>query len=128
MEWKEHQSDFASKWLAKMIGARRFGFVGDVENVVLRERICTTSDKKTDQQAMAKDGLLLEAALATDQRIVSLDESVRNLFRNAAKTIREITTIVWVNPDKEEENVIAWLENGVPADEKRQLGYVAVTP
>jgi len=127
-EWEKHRSNFSYKWLAQMKARRRIVDVGNVKDDLLRERIDKTSDKEKGRRAMEKDCLLLEAALKSDHRVASLDETVRNLFHHAAKTVREIRSIVWVNPDKEEENVIAWLQNGVPADKKRQLGYVAVTP
>jgi ABC-type iron transport system FetAB ATPase subunit len=80
------------------------------------------SDKQRD--AMAKDILLLEAALATDRRIVSLDENTaRKYYTQAAKTIPKLREIVWVNPDKPEEQPIEWLQAGAPADDFRMLGH-----
>jgi hypothetical protein len=123
VEWKKHASSFSHKWLAQMTGRKRVIYVRDVEDTLLREKICTTSDRKKDQNVMEKDCRLLEAALKTDNLVASLDETVRSLFRHAAQTVREIRSIVWVNPDKEDEMVIDWLKAGAPSDKKRQLGY-----
>jgi hypothetical protein len=81
---------------------------------------------KTDNQReeMTKDILLLEAAIATDQRIVSLDENTaRKYFTDAAKEIVKLRQLVWVNPSKEKENPIEWLQNGASTDPERMLGY-----
>jgi hypothetical protein len=73
---------------------------------------------------MTKDILLLEAAIATDQRIVSLDENTaRKYFTDAAKEIVKLRQLVWVNPSKEKENPIEWLQNGASTDPERMLGY-----
>jgi hypothetical protein len=72
---------------------------------------------------MTKDILLLEAALATDRRIVSLDEKIaRRYFRMAAQEIEKLQELVWLNPSKPEEKAIEWLQDGAPADRWRMLG------
>jgi hypothetical protein len=81
---------------------------------------------ETDKEraAMVKDILLLEAALATDRRIVSLDEkTARRYFKEAAQKIEKLQQLIWVNPNKPEEDAIVWLQNVVPTEEKRMLGY-----
>ena len=121
LEWNQHKSHYASKWIVQMYGRKRVVNVGNVNDTHLRERIRNTSKIKKEQQAMEKDCRLLEAALATDQRIVSLDKTVRKLFRHAAKAIREIQSIVWVNTDNEDDDAVNWLKNGARAEKKRQL-------
>ena len=65
---------------------------------------------------------LLEAAIATDGIVISLDEKAREPFKKAAKTIKELRMIMWANPDKPEEEVLIWLADGVAIETKRQLG------
>ena len=72
---------------------------------------------------MYKDACLIEAALATDRTVASLDESVRSLFRRAAGQVGELRAIVWVNPELEEDEPIPWLERGALAEPDRMLGY-----
>lgn len=72
---------------------------------------------------MLKDFHLVEAALATDQTVTSLDDIVRNLFASTSRTAGELRSIVWVNPDKTQEQAIAWLENGAKPEKKRILGF-----
>lgn len=69
---------------------------------------------------MFKDILLIEAALATDQTIISLDETVRQLFANLAPEIRDLRTIVWANPELED--LRTWLAEGASPERARMLG------
>ncbi|HLN32763.1 MAG TPA: hypothetical protein VK395_33850 [Gemmataceae bacterium] len=68
-----------------------------------------------------KDCHLLEAALATDSRIASLDEKARHHCAELAVAIEEMRAIIWVNPDVPEEGAIEWLEQGAPAEKRRRL-------
>ncbi len=72
---------------------------------------------------MYKDACLIEATLATDRTVASLDERVRGLFGQAAGQVGELRTIVWVNPEREEETPLLWLKRGAPAEPERTLGY-----
>ena len=73
---------------------------------------------------MLKDFHLVEAALVTDHTVIALDEIVRALFGTACQTIGQMRTIIWVNPDKPEEQAIAWLEAGAAPERHRQLGFL----
>jgi hypothetical protein len=72
---------------------------------------------------MRKDYHLLEAAIATDHSVVSLDETVRVLFASAAGSIVALKNVVWVNPDKAGEKSIDWLERNAKPERKRMLGH-----
>ena len=69
-----------------------------------------------------KDRHLIEAALATDKRVASLDDRVRNHLRNQAAKLPEVQSICWVNPNSNDEAAIAWLESGAPPERPRMLG------
>jgi ABC-type iron transport system FetAB ATPase subunit len=125
-EWDKHQSEFATRWRSQMVGRKllRVIPVPEIDQEIWKpiEDMAQT-DKKW--AAMVKDILLLEAALATDHRIVSLDEkSARKYFTEAAHQIKQLRQLVWVNPSKTEEKAIAWLQDGAPAEEKRMLGFL----
>ena len=104
-EWDENQSKFAATWLRSMIARKRFDYVDPPVNQALRDEIEGTATSENEIEDMQKDFHLLEAARATDQAIISLDETVRGLFARATQHVGEIRDIVWVNPDhtKEEE-------------------------
>jgi len=57
-------------------------------------------------------------------RVVSLDEEARKIYASAARAVREIRGIVWVNPSREREEAQRWLSAGAPCQEARQLGCV----
>jgi hypothetical protein len=124
-EWTKHQSRFALTWLRQMIAIKQFKAISLTEldqEIWEPIKACAKTDK--ERAAMTKDILLLEAALATDRRIVSLDENTaRRYFTDAAKEIVKLQPLIWVNPSKEKENPIEWLQNDAPADPERMLGY-----
>ncbi len=87
----------------------------------LSGRILDTAASQKEQDALQKDLRLVEAALAADNSIAALDDTVRRAFRKAANSVGEIRRIVWVNPAKTEERPIAWLEEGAKIESTRQL-------
>jgi hypothetical protein len=84
-------------------------------------------DNITDNQRLEvkKDIHLIEASLATDKIVVSLDDNTaRRFFTQAAKEVEELCelkAIAWVNPDKLEEDSINWLKSGANLDAERLL-------
>jgi hypothetical protein len=123
-EWDKHQSRFALTWLRQMIAKKRLRAIPIPEiDPEIWNPIEAMAKNDSERSAMTKDILLLEAALATDRRIVSLDEkTARQYFKLAAREIEKIQTLVWVNPSKPEEKAIEWLQAGAPADKFRMLG------
>lgn len=122
-EWKAHQSKFASKWRRYMEGKKKIYRPTNTVNERLRAKLARIPVSSTTKAAMLKDIHLIEAALATDEIVISLDEKVRNFFKASAATLGESKTAVWLNPDKEEEAPIAWLENGAKPEKHRLIGF-----
>ena len=121
-EWEENQSKFAAIWLRSMIARKRWDYVEPLVNQALRDEIEGTATRETEIEVMRKDFHLLEAARETDQTIISLDETIRQLFARASQHVGEIRDIVWVNPERmEEEEPLVWLQNGAPPEEHRKL-------
>ena len=105
-----------------MIARKRFVYINPPQNSPLSDKIEITANRERDIEALQKDLHLLQAALVTDQTIISLDETVRQLFKQASQQVGEIRDIIWVNPDRTaEEQPIAWLQNGAPPEPHRQL-------
>ena len=73
--------------------------------------------------AIENDRHLIEAALATDKRVASLDDRVRRHLRDHAAKLSELPSMCWVNPSVPDEAAIVWLESGAPAEKFRKLGY-----
>ena len=121
-EWKRHQSRFALEWRVSMDARRKIDRINPSEDEELQDKVTNTVSDEDEIEAMQKDFHLLQAALATDQTITSLDETVRQLFKRASQSVGEIRNIIWVNPDRTaEEQPIAWLQNGAPPEPHRQL-------
>jgi hypothetical protein len=104
----------ARKKVARPDVASNDAFRDGVENSGLTERECA---------AALKDAHLIEAALISDLRVVSLDETVRAIFRKAAPRVPLLRPVLWANPTKDEEHIIEWLEAGAEDEEVRQLGF-----
>lgn len=120
-EWNAHQSNFAARWLKSMIARKRFDYITPPQDTALSDKIGMAATRERDIEALRKDFHLLHAALATDQTVISLDETIRHLFAHASEQVGEIRNIIWVNPDKVEEQPIAWLRNGAPPEIHRRL-------
>ena len=121
-EWTEHQSNFTRTWLYKMFGARKVEFIDDASNHNLRRKIIRYASCEKDCQEMTKDVHLLEAALRADNSIISMDETVHDLFRTISLNVGEIKIILWANPDDDEADIIKWLEEGAEPKDEWKLG------
>ncbi|MBE9129105.1 MULTISPECIES: hypothetical protein [unclassified Coleofasciculus] len=123
-EWNKHQSVFALGWRRRMVAKRKFVFL----DVPIDNELWNSIDQiaGTDKQRaeMFKDLRLLEAAMATDKTVISLDDNTaRRFFSKAALQVDELKEIVWVNPDKvKNKKPIEWLQNGANPEPKRLLG------
>ena len=121
-EWKRHQSRFALEWRVSMDARRKIDRINPPEDEELQDKITNTASDKDEIEALRKDFHLLHAALTTDQTIISLDETIRRLFKQASQQVGEIRNIIWVNPERTaEEQPIVWLQNGAPPEPHRRL-------
>ncbi len=124
-EWKRHRSRFALEWRVSMDARRKIDRINPPENEELQDKVTDTASDEDEIETIQKDFHLLQAALATDQTVISLDETVRVLFKRASQQVGEIRNIIWVNPDKTtEEHPIFWLQNGAPPEAHRRLSAV----
>ena len=122
-EWKRHASPFARRWRVSMDARRKIDRIIDPpENENLCTKIADTARSERQRENIEKDFHFLQAALATEQTITSLDETIRRLFKRASQSVGEIQNIIWVNPNRTaEEQPIAWLQNGAPPEAHRRL-------
>jgi hypothetical protein len=123
-EWERHRSLFARTWLTAMASRRRVDF-GDVplKNKMRRAIVRVAATKPAEVAALEKDFHLIEAALDNDRTVVSLDETVRKLFKAAAQSVAAIKKVVWVNPVEPAEDAVEWLRGGAKAEAVRMLGH-----
>lgn len=121
-EWNLSRNAFTRKWRQSMYqhGLRYSKVIS--QDAELRMDIENNSLDTPDLKAMLKDCHLLEAALATDKCIASLDDKVRIKFKRVAGSITSIRSIAWVNPEKLLERVEDWLRDGAENQKHRLLG------
>jgi hypothetical protein len=120
-EWDRHERDFARRWRRRMVARKRVVYLGETEDQMLREGLATIVELVRERRAILKDAHLIEAALLTDRIVVSRDEVVRDLFRQACPKIRPIRSVLWANPEIEDEQVVCWLEQGAKVEASRRL-------
>jgi len=109
-EWKRHQSLFARAWLAEMTSKAKVENIADVPNEELRSQAPGT-------RSAQKDLHLVEAALATDKIVISLDELAR-----AALSVPAAAEVMWVHPVDDGGQVIYWLNKGAEPVDAWKLG------
>ncbi len=71
-EWDRHESSFARKWRRSMVAKRKLIILDLPERCDLRTAVDQGSASRNEKSAMIKDLLLVEAAIATDERIIAL--------------------------------------------------------
>ncbi len=110
-EWDKHQSLFALRWRAEMRSQAKIVDIGVVENADVRSQV-------TLSPAVMKDLHLVEAALATDKLVVSLDDRARAELR--VEATRDVT---WVNAVADGGHAIYWLRAGANPVSHWKLGH-----
>ena len=121
-EWARHQSNFSRSWRRRMY-ARKSVFALNMDaSTSLVTRLKRVKCTKKQRDAMLNDVHLIDAALATDRSVSSLDGEARKVYAHASHSLAELTSIVWVNPDRPAEDPIGWLQRGAKPERERSLG------
>jgi hypothetical protein len=120
-EWTRHRSVFATTWLTSMQNLRKLRTVADSPGSELLSQFVAGVSDRSLQAIIEKDAHLLVAALESDRRIASLDDTVRGHLASLSVRDAQLGTLCWVNPCVETEQAVKWLESGAPADASRQL-------
>ena len=122
-EWNKHQSIATLTWRRTMIAQKRVCLIHTPVNEELRQNVAQYASSDNKRKAMLKDIHLIEAAHQADKIVISMDETVRNCFREIIHKIRPLAFIAWVNPRIVEETALEWLQNGAEIERERLLGY-----
>ncbi len=120
-EWRKHQSVFSAVWLGRMNRVAKVVRLTVAEDSDLRDALYEGEPLESRRKAMLKDCHLIEAAIAADRIVSSLDDNARRLFGGHVPRIKHLERICWVNPSREEEGCIAWLAGGAKPDKHRCL-------
>ena len=121
-EWDRHQSSFFRAWRTKMKSRRKLEWLSGCIRKRLRARINDCGLRPAECSAAQKDVHLLEAALAADRIVCSLDSTAHALFIRVAQSYAPLAGIVWANPREHDDSLRAWLENGAKPVKSWQLG------
>ena len=121
-EWNDHQLSFFQDWRTEMVRKGKVAPVSSPPDEELRENLQQSAENRSQVEALLKDAHLVESALKADGKVVSVDAKARQLFSNATAAERKLRRIVWVNPEKPEEQAVSWLRSGAKNDQHRQLG------
>lgn len=121
LEWDKHDSAFARQWRISMLKLDKLRRVEESAVPEVRPIIHEHCDDAGILAIVLKDCHLIEAALATDSRVASLDDQVRGHLSALAAAIDELRSILWVNPAVPDERAVEWLEKGAPNEKKRRL-------
>lgn len=103
-EWKRHLSIFSRKWKCSMIARRKLPSVSRLVHLELR----WDAYPDTARTAIKKDQKLIEAALATDCVIITLDDALKKALAKRRDGKEILRRIQWINP----------CDNGVEAIKK----------
>ena len=120
-EWLIHMSEFAGEWFAQMQSRKKLVPIRPTARDKLLRAVEVSGQSQLNKKAMTKDLLLLDAALASDRRIASLDEKARWAFSLLAAGVARIRTVVWVNPACSDDKPVDWLRKGARPAKARML-------
>jgi hypothetical protein len=122
-EWDKHESSYAVRWRSRMKDRRKIVDVQYAQGKKVRSRITHRTRKHSDRtrEAIIKDIPFVEAALASDLVIISLDDEAKRLFRELAEKMDVLGSIIWMNPLTEKDTLFPWLEKGAKPQKNLQL-------
>lgn len=93
-EWGRHMSRFSRKWHRSMAARRKLP--GNIAPSALELR--RDSYSEAAREAIDKDKALVEAALATDRVIITLDDSLRQALGENRGGEALLRNIRWIHP------------------------------
>jgi hypothetical protein len=120
MEWNNRRSNFAKRWRVWMEGEKKVHRLDDsCRDEELRgacERLFSDGDGPDVWEEVEKDLHLVEAALATDKIVLSLERRIYECFQWACsrRGARILGEIYWFNPVHEAAEVRRLLNGDLP--------------
>ena len=93
-EWRRHTSRFSRKWRRAMAARRKLPTNIITSDVSLRWDLYSDAART----AIEKDMALIEAALAADKVIVTLDDSLRQALGERPDGLALLRAIRWIHP------------------------------
>jgi len=124
-EWNKYRrlrkfSAFAIRWQTEMSIKKRVDRLDVGPDKGLRDEIAEAAADPNVAVLMDEDAHLIEAALASDRLVASLDK-VRAHFGKIVPAIPRLGVVVWVDPSRQEEVCVDWLRQGAKSEASRML-------
>lgn len=114
--WDKYASRYAMEWYASMQMRSRVRWADLLANNPLRDQAVASASilwpGSHVPEEIEKDFPLIETAIATDRRVISLNDRQRQQFKRIAQDVPDIGTILWIDPDRED--TPGWLHDGAP--------------
>ena len=126
-EWDRHKSAFSRRWLASMFQKNKCDVMRDDPEVEIGP-VVDTAASDVRRRATVKDEFWLSLAVATDYRILSMDERARTDFASLVAYDDRIGRVHFVNPTHDSTAVVVWLEQGAPDDPGRCISQREPSP
>lgn len=120
-EWRKHAYWFSRTWRTTMFQKDLVVALDTPTDVDLEEAIDEAAEFEGRCVEMQKDRHLLVAALHTDRRVISLNETDRKRFARICDQVTRIQAIIWVNPAQRDEDCRRWLHEGAKPEAHRRL-------
>lgn len=95
-EWERHQSRFFRKWCRSMTAKKKLEKI--TPNPLNLDLDCFGQEERN---AIEKDLCLLEAAIAADKMLVTLDDSLRAALESTPQGRRFLKQLHWCNPPRD---------------------------
>jgi hypothetical protein len=123
VEWKRHRSNFAFTWQASMMARKKLIPINPGCKAELRTKVVESGLCDRDIEAVLKDLHLVEVAFEADHIVISRDEEARRLLQSLSAKISVLRSLIWVNPERSEDQVLEWLREGAKSDKRKTLGF-----
>lgn len=121
-EWRDHRSRYTLGWLRQMAARGKWHRLPEEPNTGLADRVDALPDDGTvDRIQMLKDVHLVEAAMATDGLVLSMDDKMYRRLNRHYTAIGLNKNVAWMNPEAPGEVCCRWLERGALISEARCL-------
>lgn len=115
-EHKKHQSRFAKTWRASMFSRKLHAPKNASEDAELRKHLVHAQNVESpnDETAVLKDAHLLEAAAASDMRVLSKDTTAKRLFQKGCPLPEPYGRIQWADVTLHPDQTLDWIAQGCP--------------
>jgi hypothetical protein len=118
----KYVTKYTVDWFARMRRRGKIISINETENIRLREKIKTKKFGKRQLIEVLKDIHLIEAANATDNKIISHDKTAYGYFKRVSD-IDEISIVVWMDMNNPDQDIIKWLKSGAKNKKEHMLGF-----